>query len=100
MSRPKSSDSASRGDRPNTLSKADYEELGRRLENIYLVGYISKKEMLKMSFLKGIVAGFGGVVGATIVVGLVVWILSLFHTIPFIGPLVDNAENTVKTQKK
>jgi len=86
--------------KPHVLSKADYEDLGRRLENIYLVGYVSKKEMMKMSFLKGIVAGLGGVVGATIVVGLLAWMLSLFDTIPLIGPLVDNAENTVKTQKK
>lgn len=81
-------------------SKRDYEELGRRLENIYLTGYISKKEMLKMSFLKGVVAGLGGVIGATIVVGLLLWVLSLFDTVPLIGPLVDNVEGTVKTQKK
>jgi hypothetical protein len=56
--------------------------------------------MLKMSFLKGIAAGFGGVIGATIVVGLVVWILSLFETIPLVGPVVDNVKGTVKTQPK
>jgi hypothetical protein len=81
-------------------TKRDYEELGRRLENIYLTGYISRKEMIKMSFLKGIVAGFGGVIGATIVVGLLAWTLSLFDTTPLVGPLFDNVENTVKTQRK
>ncbi len=81
-------------------TKRDYEELGRRLENIYLTGYISRREMLKMSFLKGMATGFGGVVGATIVVALLVWILSLFDTVPFIGPIVDSVENTVNSQKK
>lgn len=81
-------------------SKHDYEELGRRLENIYLMGYVDKKEMMKMSFLKGVVAGFGGVVGATIVVGLLIWVLSLFDTVPLVGPFIDNLEGTVKTQRK
>jgi hypothetical protein len=81
-------------------TKQDYEELGRRLENIYLTGYISRKEMIKMTFLKGVVAGLGGVIGATIVVGLLAWILSLFDTTPLIGPLFDGVENTVKTQRK
>lgn len=81
-------------------TKKDYEILGRRLENIYLTGYISRKEMMKMSFLKGVLAGFGGVVGATIVVGLLAWLLSLFDTVPLIGPLVDSFEGTVESQAK
>lgn len=85
---------------PAKKAKVDYEDLGRRLENIYLTGYISKKEMLKMSFLKGIAAGLGGVVGATIIVGLLVWVLSLFDTVPLVGPLVDGFNDTVKTQPK
>ena len=84
----------------NKLSKRDYEELGRRLENIYITGYVSRKEMLKMSFLKGVATGLGGVVGATIVVGLLVWTLSLFDTIPLVGPLVENFESSVDTRGK
>lgn len=79
-------------------TKKDYEELGRRLENVYLTGYISRTEMLKISFLKGIATGFGGVVGATIVVALLLWVLSLFDSLPFIGPIFDAFESTVKDQ--
>ncbi len=75
--------------------KVDYQELGKRLENIYLTGYINKKEMLKMSFIKGVVTGFGGVVGATIVVALLLWFLSFFETVPLLGPFVQNINNTV-----
>lgn len=81
-------------------TKKDYEELGRRLENIYLSGYVSRREMLKMSFLKGMATGLGGVVGATIVVAVLAWLLSLFDTVPLIGPLVENVEDTVKAQNK
>jgi len=81
------------------LSTKDYEDLGRRLENIYLTGYIDKKEMLKMSFLKGIVTGLGGVVGATILVGLFVWILSLLGHVPVIDRAAENVKNSVQTKK-
>lgn len=84
----------------NSRTPKDYEELGRRLENIYLTGYISKKEMMKMSFLKGVVAGFGGVIGATIVVGLLLWFLSFFDTIPVVDRVINNLEDTVQTQEK
>jgi hypothetical protein len=80
------------------MKKVDYEDLGRRLESIYTTGYISKREMYKMSFLKGVITGFGGVVGATIVVGLLLWFLSIFDTVPLIGPLVKNVNETVQTQ--
>jgi hypothetical protein len=80
-------------------TRKDYEELGRRLENIYMTGYISKKEMLKMSFLKGMAAGLGGVLGATIVVGLLIWVLSLFDTVPLVGPLLENIQDAVKSKK-
>jgi len=81
-------------------SKRDYEQLGRRMENIFLTGYVSRKEMLKISFLKGVATGFGGIIGATIVVALLVWLLSFFHTVPLVGPLVDNFRNTINAQSE
>lgn len=67
--------------------------------NIYESGYLDKGQMLKTSFLKGVITGFGGVIGATIVVALVLWALSLFGRVWFIGPVVDDVRNTVKQQR-
>lgn len=83
--------------KPNT--KADYEQLGMMLENIYTSGYIDAGKTYKMSFLKGIAAGLGGVIGATIVVTLLIWLLSLFDQVPLIGPLTQNIQQTVDTKK-
>lgn len=74
----------------------EYEELGKRLENIYLMGYNNQSEMIKMSFIKGLVTGFGGVIGATIVVGLLVWVLSLFDSVPFVDSIVDSLNSSPK----
>lgn len=74
---------------------SDYENLGRLLENIYESGYADRGRVYKMSFVKGVMAGFGGVVGATIVVTLLLWILSLFHYVPFLNRITDNVQCTI-----
>lgn len=84
----------------NKTEAKDLQELGRRLNNIYLMGYVSRWEMMKMGFLKGLAAGTGGVVGATIAVALLLWILSLFDSLPLVGPIVENLEGAVKSQQK
>lgn len=79
--------------------KISHEQLGRMMQNIYESGYIDKNTFYKMSFIKGVLTGLGGVVGATLVLGLLIWILSLFDQTPIIGPLFDNLQNTIDSKK-
>jgi len=74
----------------------DYEHLGRMLANIYETGYINRNQTYKMSFIKGILAGLGGVIGATLVVALLIWILSLLSNVPLVNTITDNVENTIQ----
>lgn len=80
-------------------SKPDYEQLGRMLENIYDSGYIDKNRALKMSFMKGVAAGLGGVIGATVVVALLLWTLTFFDQVPFLGPLSQRVQDTVESSQ-
>jgi len=80
--------------KPHT--SADYEQLGKMLVNIYESGYVNKNQTYKSSFLKGALGGFGGVLGATILVALLLWLMSYFKTVPFIGPIVKNAQQTIE----
>lgn len=80
--------------------KVDYEQLGHMLQNIYESGYIDRNTLYKTSFLKGVVAGLGGVIGATIVVALLLWILSLLVETPIIGPLFDNLQQTIESKNE
>ncbi len=86
-----------RSKKPTTAK--DYEKLGRMLEAIFQTEYLERKVMYKMSFVKGLVTGLGGVLGATILVALLLWVLSFFNQIPLIGPIFDNLQNTIETQK-
>ena len=76
-----------------------YEDLGKMLVSIYESGYLDKKQSYKTSFIKGMVSGFGGVLGATILVGLLIWVLSLLHDVPFVGRLVNNFRNTIQSRQ-
>ncbi len=66
------------------------------LVNIYESGYMDRAQSYKMSFIKGILGGFGGVLGATIVVALLLWVLSFFKEVPLLGPVLDNVRHTVQ----
>ena len=84
----------------NKHPKVSYEELGRMMESIYESGYIDHAKTYKMSFFKGVLGGFGGVIGATVVVALLLWVLSLLNHVPFLHDVTDNVKNTVQDTKK
>lgn len=75
--------------------KTDYEELGKLIETVYETGYMNRGRLLRMNFLKGIAVGVGSVVGATIVISLLLWILSLLNFGPF-RPIIENIQDTVE----
>lgn len=81
------------------LNNKDYESLGRMLVSVAENGYLDRTRMLKMSFLKGVATGLGGVLGATLVVAILLWVLSLFDQIPLIGPIVDRFNETVRSSQ-
>lgn len=60
-------------------------ELGARravLEDLFYDFHSSRKEVFAMNFVRGIFFGVGSVLGGTIVVALVVWLLSWLTDIP------------------
>jgi hypothetical protein len=79
------------------LSSRDYEKLGRLLVSVAEVGYRDKKQLYKVSFIRGILTGLGTVIGATIVVGLLLYLLSALETIPFIGDVADSVKESLSS---
>lgn len=87
--------------KPKTQSKSsrDYEQLGRMLAEIYESGYVDKGRTYKMSFVKGLLGGLGGAIGATVVLAVIVWLLSLLGHVPFLERIIENITDTVKSQQ-
>ena len=56
--------------------------------NIFKI-YNSTKKILFVSFLKGLASGLGWIIGATILVSLLTYILSQIEFIPILGEIVS-----------
>ena len=56
--------------------------------NIFKI-YNSTKKILIISFLKGLASGLGWIIGATILVSLLTYILSQIEFIPILGDIVS-----------
>ncbi len=69
--------------------KRDQENDARRtvLEDLFVDFNRSRAQVYKMNFFRGIFFGVGSVLGGTIVVALLVWLLSLLGN--YIPPLHD-----------
>jgi len=79
-------------------------ELGARravLEDLFYDFNTSRAQIYKMNFIRGIFLGFGTVIGGTLVVALIVWILTLLVDIPGgIGDFIQNIVDTVQANPK
>jgi hypothetical protein len=72
-------------------------EIGARraiLEDLFYDFHKSRRQVYGMNFVRGLFFGVGSVVGGTIVIGIVIWLLSLLVDLPggigkFVQYIVD-----------
>ena len=84
------------GSKTTSRPKKDYEQLGKSMVAIYESGYMDTRKSLRTSFFKGVAGGLGGVIGATVGVALLLWVLSFFGEVPLIGDFVKKVEYTIE----
>ncbi|MEX0621623.1 MAG: DUF5665 domain-containing protein [Candidatus Woykebacteria bacterium] len=60
--------------------------------------HISTGKMVLNNFLGGLAWGFGTVLGATVVVGLGIFVLSKLNTVPILGEFISNILREIQTQ--
>lgn len=66
------------------------------LEDMFEDLYKNRHQLYWMNFIRGIFFGFGSVIGGTAVVALLVWLLSLFHFVPFVDGIVDTVQSSLR----
>jgi hypothetical protein len=90
--------------RKSLVQKAAHDErMGARrsvLEELFNDFYDDRRNIYKMNFVRGVFFGLGSAIGATVVVGLLVWGLSLFVDIPGIGDTVHNVQKSLESKQK
>jgi len=80
--------------------KKDNEVGARRavLEDLFYDFHSSRREVYTMNFVRGVFFGLGSVIGGTLVIALIIWVLSWLADIPggfgdFIQYIVDTVQN-------
>lgn len=80
------------------VDKSDYDKLAKALVTIIESGHIDTGRVMKVSFWRGVVFGLGGVLGGTLLVAAIIYILSLFTDIPFLGDVADKVRDSIDAQ--
>lgn len=79
--------------------KTDQENGARKaiIEDLFYDFHKSRHQVYLMNFFRGMAFGVGSVLGGTVVIALVVWLLSLLVDIPGgVGDFIQYIVNTVK----
>ncbi|MEM6997613.1 MAG: DUF5665 domain-containing protein [Patescibacteria group bacterium] len=71
------------------------EDVAKAVQMIIDSGYSSEGRIYRINFIRGIFVGLGSAIGATLVLGFVLWVLSLFSEIPIFGGIVETIQNTI-----
>lgn len=70
------------------------------LEELFNDLYANRTQIYKLNFFRGIFFGLGSVLGGTIVLALLVWIISLFVNFPVIGNFFEQTQQTLQDTTK
>lgn len=77
-----------------THSTTHHQRAAESMENFVL--YVSSPwRVIWVNFVAGIFRGLGAVIGASIVIALIIWVLSLFTNLPLIGFYAQEVEDMV-----
>lgn len=66
------------------------------LEQLFDDHYKNRWLVYQINFFRGIFFGLGSVIGATVVVGVVIWILSVFTDLPVVGNFFQKTQTTIE----
>jgi len=81
---------------PKKTKQEDYEALGKQVAALYDHINPDRTGLYRTAFLKGMVTGLGGVIGATLVVAVLAWFLAVLGHVPFLGDISKDAQQTIQ----
>lgn len=77
------------------FAETDYRRLGKMIKGLVESETINHHAIYAMNFFRGIFFGLGVALGGTFVLACVVWILSLFTELPWIGDFADTIKKSI-----
>lgn len=79
------------------LKPVDYERAGKMFVDIVATTYAKRWRIYYFSIIKGFFSGLGGVIGATVGVAILLYILSFFDSVPIIDHFIRLVETDSPT---
>lgn len=72
------------------------------IEELFNDIYAHRLRIYWVNFIRGISFSVGGIIGATVVIAVLLWVLSLFSGIPVVGNFFHQTQQTIQnsTTKK
>ena len=80
------------------IKDAEYIRIGKLVSEMYDTVHPSRHQLYLSSTIKGFLAGFAGVIGATVGVAIFLYILTVLETIPFAEDISKTLQNTIEGQ--
>ncbi len=62
--------------------------------------YKHRRKVYHLNLVRGIWFGFGSVLGGTLLITILLWILSLFHQIPFLNDVIDTIQSSIEQSRR
>jgi hypothetical protein len=78
-------------------------EIGARravLEDLFYDFNSSRAQVYRTNFVRGLFFGLGSVLGGTVLIAALVWLLSFFVSVPGIGDSLKQVQTSIESQKK
>lgn len=79
-----------------SVKDAEYIRIGKLVSEMYDTVHPTRHQLYVSSTIKGFLAGFAGVLGATIGVALFLYVLTILETIPFIEDISKTLQSTIE----
>jgi hypothetical protein len=84
---------------PEPADKSKKDTAGSRrdvFEEFFNDYYKRRRQVYHMNLVRGIWFGFGSVLGGTLLITILLWVLSLFHQIPFLNDIVETIQRSIE----
>lgn len=77
-------------------TEVDTKAAVQALEYLLAAGYVNKKRLYYENFLRGIFFSLGSIIGATVLIAFLLWVLSLFNGLPFLGRIATAVREAIQ----
>ena len=70
------------------------------MEEIFHDMYHERKRIYKVNFVRGLFFGAGSAIGGTLVLGIFLWVLSIFVNFPVVGNFFKDAQDSIEQSQQ